>query len=286
MKKGTKIFVFGGLICLLAGGMIMLITGSIGGINMFRTIAARYTFRIHNDHHYGIFWSWDEDDDDFDDFIDFKGNEEFDLSARDIHSLFVDVDGVELNIERREDGKGGVVGLETDFGIDTEYNVENGTLAIKSKNEWIPSSGEITIYVPYDMEWDAVDLYIGAGTADIEDIRAKRLSVNVGAGEASLENVKATEAFNAAVGMGQLEFSGSADCDMNISCGMGQVQLEFGGTAYFDDYDYDVRCEAGSVEIGHTSFGGIGVRRNIDNNSGKHIHIDCGMGEVEIDFVQ
>lgn len=282
MKKGTKFFVFGGLISLLVGGMIMLITGCIGGIGMFRIIATRYVFYSHNDHHYTF---WNGNDYELDDFITFTGQEEFNLSTDDIHSLYVDVDGVELNIERREDGREGVVGLEVKgIGVDTEYGVENGILVIKSKDEWFASGGEITVSIPHDADWDVVELYIGAGTADIEDVRAKELYVSVGAGEASLENVKATERLFASVGMGQLELNGIADCDMDISCGMGQIQLEFDGISYYDDFNYDVNCAAGNVEIGYISFGGIGVRRTIDNNSDKQINVDCGMGEVQINF--
>lgn len=282
MKKGTKFFVFGGLISLLAGGMIMLITGCIGGLGMFRTIATRYTFRIHNNHH-DTFWFWN--DYDLDDFVVFTGEEDFDLSDHDIHSLYVDVDGVELNIESREDGKEDAVRVEVSgIGIDTQYSVENGILAVKSKDKWFSSNGEITVYIPRGMEWESVELYIGAGTADIEDVRAEKMYISVGAGEASMENIKAVEELSASVGMGQLEFNGNAECDMNISCGMGQIQLEFEGMSYYDDYNYDVNCAAGTVEIGYISFGGIGVRRTIDNNSNKLINVDCGMGQVEITF--
>lgn len=282
MKKGTKIFVFGGLISLLAGGMIMLITGCIGGLGMFRTIATRYTFYLHNDYH-GIFWPWDGHDPG--NFADLSGEEEFNVIADDIHSLYVDVDGVELNIENYEGGKDGAGLVVTKgIGLRTEYSAENGTLAIRSKDEWLTSAGEVTIYIPQGMEWDKVELYVGAGTADIEDIRARKLSVNVGAGEASLENARVTETFTASVGMGQLKFDGVTDCDMEISCGMGQIQLELNGKAHYEDYNYDISCAAGNVEIGHMNFAGVGVKRTIDNNSGKHVDVDCGMGEVEISF--
>ncbi len=283
MKKGTKFFVFGGLIGLLAGGMIMLITGCIGGLNMFRTIATRYTFRINNGRYY-TFWSWDGHD--LGDFTAFTGEEEFDISANDIHSLYVDVDGVELNVERYESGERDGVGLAVTkgVGIRTEYNVENGILAIRSKDEWLSSVGEVTIYVPGDMEWDTVELCVGAGTADIEDIRAKKLSVSVGAGEVSLENAKVTEELIASVGMGQLDFDGAADCNVDISCGMGQIRLDFEGKSRYEDYDYEISCAAGNVEIGQMNFAGVGVKKTIDHNSGKRINVDCGMGEVEISF--
>lgn len=283
MKKGTKFFVFGGLVSLLAGGMIMLITGCIGGLGMFRTIATRYTFYIHNDHH-DTFWSWDGHD--FDDFMAYTGEEAFAIPADDIHSLYIDVDGVELKIERCESGERDGIGLAVTkgIGIKTEYSVQNGALAIKSRDEWLSSVGEVTVYVPRDMEWDTVELYVGAGTADVEDIQAKRLSVNVGAGEASLENIKVTEAFAASVGMGQLDFGGIADCDMDLSCGMGQINLDFEGRSYYEEYDYDINCAAGNVEIGNMNFAGIGVRKTIHNSGDKRITVDCGMGEVEISF--
>ena len=72
--------------------------------------------------------------------------------------------------------------------------------------------------------------------------------------------------------------------DMEISCGMGQIQLELNGKAHYEDYNYDISCAAGNVEIGHMNFAGVGVKRTIDNNSGKHVDVDCGMGEVEISF--
>lgn len=281
MKKGTKFFVFGGLISLLVGGMIMIVTGCVGGAGMFRTIAARYTFYIHNDHYHRL-WSWDDNDD----FDDFTGEEEFDLSALDIHSLYVDAGGVELNIKEDESGRSDAIGLVVTrgIGIDTEYSVENGVLAIRSKDEWFPYDGEITIYVPGDMQWESVELNVGAGVADIESIHTKKLFVNVGAGEIDLENAVVTEEFTASVGMGQLTYDGDADCNVDLSCGMGQIELELEGRARYEDYNYDIDCAAGNVQVGRLQLAGLGMERRIDNHSSKNIRIDCGMGEVEISF--
>lgn len=287
MKKGTKFFVFGGLIGLLVGGMIMIITGCVGGAGMFRTIAARYTFYIHNDHHHK-FWSWDEfwswDDDDG--FIDFTEEKEFDISAHDIHSLYVDAGGVELNIEEDESGRSDAIGLVVTrgIGIDTEYRVENGVLTVRSKDEWVPYDGEITIYVPGGMQFESVELNVGAGVADIEGIHTKRLFVNVGAGEVDLEDAVVTEEFTASVGMGQMKYDGAADCNVDLSCGMGQIELGFEGRARYEDFNYDIDCAAGKVEIGQLHFAGLGMEKRIDNHSNKNIRIDCAMGEVEISF--
>ena len=51
------------------------------------------------------------------------------------------------------------------------------------------------------------------------------------------------------------------------------------------DYDYEISCAAGAIDIGDSSFSGLGHEKKISNpgSSGK-MTFDCGVGNITVDF--
>lgn len=319
MKKSTRFFVVGGLLSILAGGIIMLVTGCIGGISMMHTIATEYTysgwnfghgywsFGYHGVEHYDDYF----DDDHFGgnhhdgthhDSITENGSVNLDEIEDDIHSLLIyGIDGVDLDIiqENSQDVK-----LLSVQGVGIEYVVDGGRLVIRSKygNGLFSEGGKIVLSVPEDMYWEDVDIEFDAGELDMEGIHARKIALKVGAGEASVDRIEAEKMEISvgagevkaekmeisgdaviSVGLGNVEISGVVDGSMDFSCGMGNIEFEGKNSAY-DDYNYDISCAAGNVEIDHSRFSGFAFDRQIDNHSHKDMNIDCGMGNVSVSF--
>lgn len=280
----------------------MLIMGCIGGIDMMHDIMTKYSF-----HRYGFEYDFWDNDVVIEPGGDFIGNElgmsdeRIDVSANEIHSVRLEAEGMELNMVSGETNDI-VLSSSSSFGMSMQYYVENGTLYIRSKDKFLSFDGDVLIYIPKDLDLECLEIKAGAGEAEVDGICAKELRldigacsatlknicadnviINVGAGEVNLEETEVAETITARVGMGEMDFSGTVGGDADLDCGMGNIEFYNRGGAY-DDYNYNVKCGAGNVEIGGFGYSGLSAWKKIDNGSTKTMEIDCGMGNVEISF--
>lgn len=109
---------------------------------------------------------------------------------------------------------------------------------------------------------DELNLDLGAGSAQLRGIEAAALSAECGAGELLLERVTAQ--------------------DVDIDSGVGRIALEMTGKKEY--YNYNVECGIGQVQIGDTSYSGLGTEKSIDNGADWNMDIECGIGEVDVSF--
>lgn len=195
------------------------------------------------------------------------------------------------------------------FGIDAsdknviaKYEVKDNVLNIyvgAKKEILVVNSGKVKIYVPSTI-FEKVDLSIRAGKLECNGMSTKELKVDVGAGECTLTSVNSEDtsikvgtgecnfAFsdlgvsNFDVGMGEIDADSSKIKSGDIDCGIGQVDLEL--TNSITDFNYSLKVGAGEINIGEKEFSGLSNKTTIDNGVENNIDIDCGMGEVNIEF--
>lgn len=165
--------------------------------------------------------------------------------------------------------------------------VKNGVLKINTGHEvYIDDADDrqLVIILPREMQLDEVDLDIAAAFAHIDGIQAQNISITIGAGQANVSNITADE-IQVEVGAGQASVSTLDAKEIEAKCGMGQINLEVAGTQ--SDYNYDVECGMGNVEVGHHGYGGVGSQHHGDNHEAvRHIDVECGMGEVTVKFME
>lgn len=295
MKKSTKFFVFGGLICLLLGAVIMIITGAAGGMTLVYDLMHNYNIRK-------VDFATDILDD-FDnyDFDCLYGTEEISVSENNISSVYIAVLGGEIEILEGEDDK---IRISAKDGFDTQYTINSGRLAIKDENDWLVNGDgrKVTVYLPSNLSFDSIEisvgggeleasalnakeivLDVGAGEATVEKLTADYLEVNVGAGEISIERGQVAKDAKMNVGMGEIDWNGCVQGNAELRCGIGELDF-YGRDMNFQDYDYDMNCGAGSIRIMGKEYSGVGFSKHIDHGSSKMINIDCGMGEIDITF--
>lgn len=147
---------------------------------------------------------------------------------------------------------------------DFKAKVEKKTLRIDGDTDNRKSSdGSIVIVLPQNMKFEEVDLEIGASMADINDIEAKNFTIEVGAGEAAISNLDVK--------------------DLDVNTGVGKVTVELVGKE--SDYNYNVECGIGSIEVGENSYSGLGTKQKISNpGADRSMNVECGIGEVQIRF--
>lgn len=278
MKKSTKFFVYGGLICLFLGTMIMVITGAVGGTKIVREIPTVLKEVSITSEEMG----WDISISSMYDYLEFSvfsGTKEFDVEAEEIHSLYVAIDGGEVKVE---EGNPGVIVVKTESGFNIKYAVEDGVLVIREDMVNLSNAGEVTVYVPDDIELKHASLNIGGGTLEAENVSAEVVEIKVGAGEADLDNIKAN-ALLVDVGVGDVTVEAAVSDEAELNCGMGDLELKIPG-GKFEEYNYSVSCGAGNVDLGKSGYAGVGMNRTIDNGGKGLIEVNCGMGNVKVDF--
>jgi len=111
---------------------------------------------------------------------------------------------------------------------------------------------------------EELNIYVGAGSVDLEDVKAKQLKVESGVGEAHMNRVLAD--------------------NIRIDCGMGDIKL--GCIGVLEDFDYKIDYGIGSVSVGDSTYSGLGGSKVIQNKSDKKIEIECGVGSVDVDFTK
>lgn len=280
---------------MLAGTIIMLITGAAGGLNMFRDMAWDLAGRrmvITGD----LMDDWEDGD-----FSYFAGTKEFSVSDNHISTINITVEGGELNIL---EGKGDQIKIYTENGFGTQYAMDNGALTIREENDWFgfANDHDVTVYLPKNMTFESINLSVGGGEVEASTLDAKEVTMNIGAGEAYVQNLIAHELIanvgageinidhgdiagdvEVNVGMGELEFDGYAGGDLDLKCGMGDIQFLTRGMRY-EDFNYDIKCAAGNIDLNSSSYSGMALKRTIDNGSSRNANIDCGMGNITFEF--
>lgn len=156
--------------------------------------------------------------------------------------------------------------IDYDKVVGFEGEIKDGTLQIEgalgvSDN----SDASLVIIIPQNMEFETIDLEIGASEAVISDLKADNLNIAVGVGKATLRNLNVKE--------------------LDAETGVGELNIELIGKE--SDYSYDLDCGIGTIVIGDSSYGGFGTSHSEKNPDAKcHMDIECGVGEVKVTFAE
>ena len=295
MRKFIKGCIIAGVACVFIGGGITAVSMSLGGslLDVLPQQAARWKEELGNVTQQE-FWSnnmflYDYNPADFTD----QGEQVYTASGiKELSGVITagkvviredDLPGDEITIFCNKDG--------------SYYNIEEDDGELKL-NSYPGDSGSdrdllFTIHIPKDYRFSSVDIklkrsrkIIGKTDSDVVliadvllademklEAKAGLIKVNRGnAGELTLE----TEA-------GAVEFSGAATGDISAKCQAGAIELQLDGKK--EDYDYDVRCKLGAIELGDEEIAVLGSKKKIDNGSGRTMDLDCEVGSIEVDFI-
>lgn len=174
-------------------------------------------------------------------------------------------------------------------GVDKKIKLysymEEDTLKLET-NVRIPgtnglSVGTIYLRVPKNLELSEVSVDVGVGELKMESIAAQELSIEVGAGKAEVNRFRARKA-DVICGTGEVFVAGNVDAELSIENGIGSVVCNVDGDK--EDYSYELEGALGSVMIGGQEYSGIGVSGHKEGNGGKQMDIECGLGEIVVNF--
>ena len=284
MKKGTK-----GMLIAAGAFAVAGIGFCIGGISVAAVETGGNVFDqagqllqdndyplaglIHwgNAHYHSSDIDWDALDGNTVD-MDFASDLEISLKYDEL--LIQEYDGDKIRVNVANDAKNDVVVKETSGKI-TITDTRSGN--VKKKKQ-------IKVIVPSGKDFDTVSLGVDMGTIDLEcDLKVQELSMEVGAGEFSgYGNITAAYC-DLQVGAGTIDIDQLDIQKLNADCGAGEIDMVVTGKE--KDYNYDLSCGMGEINLEDSEYSGIGIEKNISNEGArKDMVLECGMGEIDVEF--
>ena len=284
MKKGTK-----GMLIAAGAFAVAGIGFCIGGISVAAVETGGNVFdqagQLLQDNDYPlaglIHWGnaqyhssdidWDALDENTVD-MDFASDLEISLKYDEL--LIQEYDGDKIRVNVANDAKNDVVVKETSGKI-TITDTRSGN--VKKKKQ-------IKVIVPSGKDFDTVSLGVDMGTIDLEcDLKVQELSVEVGAGEFSgYGNITAAYC-DLQVGAGTIDIDQLDIQKLNADCGAGEIDMVVTGKE--KDYNYDLSCGMGEINLEDSEYSGIGIEKNISNEGArKDMVLECGMGEIDVEL--
>ena len=204
--------------------------------------------------------------------MDFASDLEISLKYDEL--LIQEYDGDKIRVNVANDAKNDVVVKETSGKI-TITDTRSGN--VKKKKQ-------IKVIVPSGKDFDTVSLGVDMGTIDLEcDLKVQELSVEVGAGEFSgYGNITAAYC-DLQVGAGTIDIDQIDVQKLNADCGAGEIDMVVTGKE--KDYNYDLSCGMGEIDLEDSEYSGLGIEKNISNEGArKDMVLECGMGEIDVEF--
>lgn len=204
--------------------------------------------------------------------MDFASDLEISLKYDEL--LIQEYDGDKIRVNVANDAKNDVVVKETSGKI-TITDTRSGN--VKKKKQ-------IKVIVPSGKDFDTVSLGVDMGTIDLEcDLKVQELSVEVGAGEFSgYGNITAAYC-DLQVGAGTIDMDQLDIQKLNADCGAGEIDMVVTGKE--KDYNYDLSCGMGEIDLEDSEYSGLGIEKNISNEGArKDMVLECGMGEIDVEF--
>ena len=138
----------------------------------------------------------------------------------------------------------------------------------------------ILISVPEGASLGRFKAAIGAGNFVTKDISVSfnKGHIDVGAGNFVLKKIEGCD-LNMRCGMGNLNIEGSIKGVSNIDCGMGAIKLSLSGNA--SDYSYDAKVGLGDFKFNDEKRSGV-CQVYANSRKQNHFSVNCGMGSVNI----
>lgn len=213
--------------------------------------------------------------------------EEYSNNYTNVRKLDVDTTGVELKILPSPDEQVHVECSNTQPKIEFNCEKQGDTLEISTTDDikvFNRMKDTVTVWIQIPAEkLQEADITNDAGMVCIKKISAYDLSIDVGAGEAEIEMFQANT-LELNCGAGSITASGIVLAEADVDCGVGEVDLTLRGKA--EEYSYDLDCSVGSIILDGDEIDGIGTRQSHHVDGGKYLNVDCGVGEVNLNFTE
>ncbi len=320
MKRFMKGCAITALIFLVLGFSMVIAAGTVEGANTISEVVQSVTngkvhlnFGSDNGEDWGFFideGNWEEaeilyDIDDNmlfdDDYEIWHGDIEKYAIGSHIKKMDIEAGGCAFYFEESEDDN---FYIEATGVNKLQCYVKSDILYVKASHtlkDWEDyDEFEIILYIPKEYRFEQVEVELGAGLLEVEEIASNKMNLQVGAGQITVDYLVTEDCeievgmgeivvddmqitkMNAEVGMGHLMMGGTILGDVNAECSMGSMELELTGKEA--DFNYTLETAMGNVTIGDTDYSGLAQEKTVENSANKNMAIECAMGNLEVHF--
>lgn len=266
MLISSGAFLVVGLALLLSGFLLGATWSQVGNA----LTSGRYSF--------GNRWSWYNHDDYDEDDSRTISSGQYDL--KDIKKLSVNMAAGDLKIKTGNTNKFEVENDQSRGRLLLDESGDSLDITFKGRN-W-RNGGKATLWVPKDFEFEAVDLYMGAGNMTIDTLHAKNLEVEVAAGNLECNGKIYADKSQWEIRAGHIKTKWLDSNQTNLVCSAGELKVGFAGSA--SNYNLEGECTAGEVKYNGDKFLWDSSIEKTNNNAKRSIDVDCTAGKINIDF--
>ncbi len=223
-----------------------------------------------------------------------------DMESRDIEGVFtaldIEIDGASLQIVKGDSFK-----VESNYERLKIYEGDT-RLSLKSDDgffDFKQRDARVVLTVPVGTVFDKVEIETGAGKLYIEELKAKKLSLELGAGSVDIKELYAYDSAEINGGAGELTVSGGELNDLSLDMGVGRTHItsKLTGESEIDHgvgeamislvgakEDYKITVDKG---LGNASVDGVAVGDGtVYGNGSAVLDINGGVGSLKVEFVR
>ena len=222
-------------------------------------------------------------------------------TANDIRDLELTLRNCEFEILTSEDDQ---IRVQIEDGKEKYFSLreKEGTLYIDDirKNKKNLKSVHLKLWIPSDHSFDHVNMTLGAGNMQIERLAADDINIEGGAGKIEAETLIANKELDADMGAGDFYIMEATLGETDIDCGVGRFEIvsctlngdadisggvgdvNIGIIGEKEDYNYELSCGMGELDVFDESYTSLGKDKEIDNGASYTISLECGVGRVSV----
>ncbi len=224
------------------------------------------------------------------------------IRAADVKDLDVEIGGAALYIQEAE---GDTFGIKTEGKGTYRYYEKNGKFHLEGNrkemwDQYINKEERVYLYLPKGMVFREADIEMGGGVVEIASLSADEIDLSVGAGEIIVGELDGVELkvetgmgavslnkinvqkLDAETGLGSTYMKGSVSREIDMECGMGNIELILSGKV--SDYNYEICCAVGSIDVDGRNYSGLAEDVRINNKAAAECSLECSMGEISLTF--
>lgn len=177
---------------------------------------------------------------------------------------------------------------------DIDITVDAGNITIgqlSAKNMAI--NGGAGTFLVSALSGDNMDIDIGSGELTVGALSGKDITLDIGVGNLKADSISVSEDCSIDSGTGNVTLNQYDGKNLDISCGVGNVSVLASGKK--EHYNYSLDCGVGNIRLSHElhteghhhqEHDDLGCHMDIQNNADRDIRIDCGLGDLELNFME
>lgn len=232
-----------------------------------------------------------------------NATDELTVLADEIRNLEIVLRNCDLRMEASDNNQISVV-VEEDEEENCVISQNGDKLEIidtrKKKNTTSLKSIRVVMRVPKQHSFDKVNLDMGAGNIRIDRLAAQDIDIDGGAGSLDAEVLIVQNQLDADLGVGDFYIKEATLGQTDIECGVGSFEVErcqltdnadisggvgnvkLGLLAEKTDFNYELTCGMGELELFDRSYKAFGKDKDIDNDAPHTISLECGVGSMVV----